>query len=190
MNLHDLEAGATMAHRQAALALLALSPADRAWLLSRLPSVERERLAVLQDEVRALGIPVDAAMAQALVGVRAGSARSAEDALDHASPQQLALLLDGEPVGLVVSVALIQGEAARRALLDALGPARRRQVEDGLRSRGLPIAPALRANLRRVLAARLSAAEAKQPARGTAQGMSARAGRLLRIAFGGWRGSR
>lgn len=195
MNLHDLDASTTMAHRQAALALLALPPADRAWLLARLPSAERERLGALQEEVRSLGIPVDPAMARALVGAPlSANADCPDDALDRASPQQLALLLEAEPVGLVVSIALTQGDAARRALLDALSPARRRQVEDGLRSRVQPgtsdLAPALGANLRRVLAARLRVAEAHAPTRVARENILARAGRSLRIALDGWRGGR
>ncbi len=57
--------------RHAALALHALAPQDKAWLLQQLPDPQVRALAPLLEELQALGIPKDRALVQlALAGSR------------------------------------------------------------------------------------------------------------------------
>lgn len=54
--------------RRAALALHAVAPADRRWLLERLDGAQRERLQALLTELDSLGIRFDPADMEALAG--------------------------------------------------------------------------------------------------------------------------
>jgi hypothetical protein len=97
---------------QAALLLGAMSGPDRAWVLARLPAEDRAILVPLLSELEALGIPVDAALLDA---VREKSGRNAsppvesavsasaadEAAILDAPPALLAKVLAQEPAGLI-----------------------------------------------------------------------------------------
>lgn len=78
MNLHsDTPAGL----RRAALALHALGPVDREWLLSRLPTPSQQTLGELLSELSELGIPPDDAVIRvALSEPATADSMSAEEA--------------------------------------------------------------------------------------------------------------
>lgn len=101
--------------RRAALALHALDPVDRDWLLQRLPAA-RDALEQLLVELRELAMPADAEIirvalneAPAIAGVAVAQAAS------------LCLALQTEPAALQCRLLALLGEAERRSVL-ALWP--------------------------------------------------------------------
>ena len=151
------------AARRAALAVHALGPQDRAWLLGRLPPAQRERLVPLLEELQALGIPprrdlLDEAVLRretqrAAVNVEVQEAPAAAPrlgyvqqraALAHVDASAVAKLLQNEPPGLIAQLLEVQAWPWRQAVLEQLGAVKRRRVEellDGLRRQVRPKAP-------------------------------------------------
>jgi hypothetical protein len=92
--------------RSAALVLHGMSPADRAWALAELSVEERNVLLPLIDELQSLGVPADPAWAASALDTAV--AASSPEQLDSARrrvaaalPQQVASILEAEPVDLV-----------------------------------------------------------------------------------------
>ncbi|MEJ5989603.1 hypothetical protein WG902_06360 [Ramlibacter sp. PS3R-8] len=91
-----------LAQRRAALAVHAMSPVDRDWLLSELPSAHRSLLQPLLAELEAIGIPPDPALLRDATlpqpPVAAAAADSAqESALSAGSARSLARWLRLQP---------------------------------------------------------------------------------------------
>lgn len=204
--------------RKAALLLHTLGPDDREWLVSQLAERDRTTLRPLLAELRALGIPVDRRLVDDAVAEarkaseplasgkgsppsdavrRAALAAGVDPALlarvEGADPGRLAGLLRAEPPGLVARLLAIHAWPWAREVLDDLGAARAREIDESasrLRGgagsdAGPPPAPALSGRLVELLIERL-AGEApdatsggEEPAR-AASGPSAWAARALR----------
>lgn len=86
--------------RRAALALHALSAADRAWLLQRLSPAQREALNALLAELKELGIPPDQGVIRAALSQTTTASDFSEEearglclALEHEPPALQSLLL-------------------------------------------------------------------------------------------------
>ena len=133
--------------RRAALALHALGETDRAWLLAQLPEDERNRLQSMLAELTALGISAarsllhdvlqDVPHAQ-LATIAAESQHAVvgpsgqRTALARIEPEMAVRLLQTEPAGVIAQVLAIQNWPWRHAVLDQLGPVKRRRVEEFL----------------------------------------------------------
>lgn len=94
--------GQNLAQRRAALAVHAMAPADREWVLRELPPVQRGLLQPLLAELGELGIPQDAALLREAT-VAAPTAPAVlvhlreRDVLSAGSARALARWLRGEP---------------------------------------------------------------------------------------------
>lgn len=151
------------AARRAALAVHALGPQDRAWLLGQLPLAQRERLVPLLEELQTLGIPprrdlLDEAVlrsesSRAAVHATSSDAPSAPPrvgyaqqraALGRVDASAVAKLLQNEPPGLIAQLLEVQAWPWRQPVLEQLGVVKRRRVEellDGLRRQVRPKPP-------------------------------------------------
>lgn len=138
--------------RRAALAVHALADVDRQWMLAQLPPARRDLLVPLLEELQALGIPADPRMLDDVVHAVGADpapapapARPERDdftlqrqALARLDAARAAALLRGEPPGLVAQLLEIQRWPWREALLEQLGPVKKRRIEEaqeGLRRR-------------------------------------------------------
>lgn len=134
-----------LAQRRAALAVHAMSAADRDWLLRELPLPLRSLLQPLLAELHAIGIPQDPALlrdatlaAPAVTAPRAGQVQ--EDSLSAGSARSLARWLRSQPAQ--VSVRLLAAcPDWRGQLLNALPLEHRRSLES--LAAGLSPAPEL-----------------------------------------------
>lgn len=108
--------------RQAALALHAMPPSDRAWVLDALPPRERQQLNALLEELQVLGIPADSALAADAAHGGVSCAREVDwlQELDARGATALEFVLRGEPTGVTSAVLGILREPARRQLTAAL----------------------------------------------------------------------
>jgi hypothetical protein len=157
-----LPAGPHPLARRAALTVHALGRTDRVWLLAQLPAVERERLESMLEELAALGIPVDRGVLDEVVSSApaepAAPLAARVDTLPHkpvdfaqqqaalsrVDPAVLVKLLHKEPAGLIARVLASHAWPWRQAVLEQLGPAKRRHIEellDRLRRQVQPRAP-------------------------------------------------
>lgn len=142
-------------HRQAAVALHALTDADRAAILTHLPAPDQAMLRDYLDELQALGFQSD--------GAGFGVPDATPAGLALASASTLFSLLEHEPAVLVAEVLGLQ-EWAWKAELLALYPSARREL---IRAAGAQApAPARARFLREALEARL-AGQAPARAAGT-----------------------
>lgn len=125
------------AERQAALALHSMQPADRSWMLERLPAAGRKQLQGLLDELNALGVPAQPQwMLERCLGGPAGEVRGnavpeptdERQRLRSLSAQQAHRLLAGEPDRLIADVLQLGPFPWQASLLDLL-PARRAGIE-------------------------------------------------------------
>lgn len=160
MNLHAVAAAALHPlSRRAALTVHALHGRDRAWLLAQLSADDRERLLPMLSELTALGITADpglladvdgrGAVATALeapqlrlsvpvpvdaTGPQDAAQRFANQhaALGRLEPGLASRLLQAEPPGLIAQVLSIQAWPWRDAVLEQLGPVKRRRVQEDL----------------------------------------------------------
>lgn len=102
--------------RRAALALHALAPADRAWLLGRLDAAERDRVRALLAELDALGVRFDPADIDALTDL---ADAPADAAVPAPAPDDWHALLPDEPGWVLAALGPepgLFGPAARQAL--------------------------------------------------------------------------
>jgi len=129
------------AMRRVALVLHALTPDDREWMLAQFDTHERESLRSLLDELERLGLMRDPTLVREATGRRAPDERSsansaniaANDARVHAIagvPPSVAVheLVD-EPAAVLAFILSVHPWPWRSAVLDALGRAKREQVE-------------------------------------------------------------
>ncbi|MDN8618013.1 hypothetical protein [Variovorax ginsengisoli] len=151
----------------------AMSPADRAWTLEELPTVQRDALRKLLDELESLGIVSDPTMiAEAIAPegrhepslsrddpVLAHAPQSAEDmlhALDEPGRRVIVRLMQAESADLVAAWLRVDDWPWRDDILQALDAAQRRQVEAALvAAPSGPVPPAQRAALIDVVVAQL-----------------------------------
>jgi hypothetical protein len=158
--------------RRAALLLHGLHPADRGWLLDRLPQEQRDGLEPLLLELRALGVAPDGAALldtsalAASQAVPAGAGRPQAERIAATPPARLAELLRDEPPALLAQLLAIRAWPWREAFMAQLPLHVRTRVEDRLAAQ-VP-APRRAEALMDALAAALAAAPAAapQPARG------------------------
>lgn len=157
--------------RQSALLLHGMQPADRDWILARLPQAERALLDEHLQELRSLGIPADPLLAQA---AGAGAADSAAAALRLADAGDMQLVLAGEPVWLVRQLLSMEDWPWRDAWLAGLPTAQRERL---LSATAPALAPAAAAALLEQAAASLAvrAARDSRPAAVQAPGGAWRA---------------
>lgn len=128
---------------KAALLLHTLPAADRAWLLERLPSDEREPLQILLAELAQLGIPADRPLLHEVIGdaADAGMARGGAPAGSHESSIQALSAIDAavmgqmlrdEPAVLIAHLLIIHSWPWRAAVLEQIDVFKRRQVENNV----------------------------------------------------------
>jgi hypothetical protein len=138
-------AGEHLAQRRAALAVHAMSPPDREWVLRELPSAQRDLLLPLLAELAELGIPQDAGLlGEVAVAPPAPSVARVdhpeEAALSARSARRLAHWLRNEPPQ--VGARLLNACPAWRVqLLRALPRSQQRSITSLVAS--LPPAPEL-----------------------------------------------
>ena len=125
----------------------ALDRADRLWLLAQLPAVERERLEFMLEELAALGIPADRGVLDEVVSAappeeaappaarvdtphKPIDSSQQQSALSRLDPAVLVKLLRKEPAGLIARLLASHAWPWRDAVLEQLGPARRREIEE------------------------------------------------------------
>lgn len=113
--------------RKAALMLSSLGEEDRAWLLARLNAEDRERLAPLVSEVRAMGIALDP---QAVKGLVDPASRPAVPSrpIEAASAPSVFGALSKEPDWLIALLLRERAWPWREAFLQLLGTERRMRV--------------------------------------------------------------
>jgi hypothetical protein len=131
-------------HRQAAVALHALTEADRAAILTHLPVADQGMLRGYLEELQALGFQSDGRELDALAATPGG--------LEAASASALFSVLEHEPIMLVAQVLALQDWCWKAELL-ALFPSARREL---IRAAGAGVpAPARARFLRDALEAKL-----------------------------------
>lgn len=142
-------------HRQAAVALHALAPADRELILAELPAPDQRTLRGYLGELQELGFE-SGASATLLAAAQAGGAALPPllERLQAATPQQLYALLEREPASLVAQVLAMQAWPWHDAFLALCTPARRSAVQ-AASGAARAAAPARRRFLLETLAQRL-----------------------------------
>lgn len=173
---HDLDTAAPA--RQAALTVHALSEADRKWLLAALPPEDREELQLLLEELRALGIPQDRALATAM----------ADAAVPKAKPGDWLRELEAGGAAAMASVLREQPVVFTRAVLALVPPPTARSVEGalgwatgGTLPAAHPLAPALERAVRTALEPHWRGALAREGAAKQAFGWRALKGRIAAL---------
>lgn len=130
MNLPDTLAGA----RQAALLLHTLDDSDRRWMLDQLPTAARSETERLLAELQALGMPSDRSLLDAVLADTSKRSTKAPPGrshpLDTADAIQVARVLRGEPDGLIARLLKHASWSWHDAVLDELGPSRRRHIAE------------------------------------------------------------
>ena len=143
--------------REAALALHALVPQDRAWLIQRLTPAQQRAVTPLLDELAALGIPADAKLVDEVLRQDASSAtRTAQQRVAALRDGQAAQLLRGEPAAFVACLLGLSTWPWTREYIDGLDISAQQRLQEAMHE--APAAtPALRAWLIEALAARIDA---------------------------------
>jgi len=143
--------------REAALALHALEPADRAWLIERLSPPQRQAVEPLLDELAELGIPADARLVdEALRHSARGAVRGPQQRIAALQPPQAAQLLRDEPAPFVACVLGLSAWPWAAGFIEGLDASARRRLQDAMHDAPSSSA-ALRAWLIEALAARIDA---------------------------------
>lgn len=143
--------------REAALALHALEPDDRAWLIERLTPAQQRAVTPLLAELAELAIPADARLVDDALRHSARSAtRSALQRLSALQPAQAAQLLRGEPAPFVACLLGLAEWPWTREYVASLDASAQRRLQDAMHD-APPAAAPLRAWLLETLASRLDA---------------------------------
>ncbi|CAJ0822596.1 hypothetical protein [Ralstonia flaminis] len=128
--------------RHTALALHAMTAADRVWMLGQLPEHACVQLLALLDELAVLGLPRDRALLAATTMVTATSATHApKPATDPTqgqlmaqvaalSPDAMVEVLRQEPPIFAVTLMAISAWPWRAEVMQRLGPARARRIAE------------------------------------------------------------
>lgn len=154
MNLPDTLAGA----RQAALLLHTLDEKDRRWMLEQLPAAARSETERLLADLQALGMPSDPSLLDAVLSASSQqppkTSAGRGHRLDAAEAVQVARVLRSEPDGLIARLLQHSSWSWHDAVLDELGPSRRRRIAeiiaelpDGAGPLGLQLADAIAGQL-------------------------------------------
>lgn len=115
-----------MSHqRQAALLVHALGSEDSRWVLSRLPSNEREIVAHYLAELKKLNIPAEPGILQPLLG---SSSTMTHDLIDRASAADMHRILEHEPIWLVRQILALRQWQWAPAFLALQSPLRRERL--------------------------------------------------------------
>lgn len=167
------------AMRRVALVLHALTPDDREWMLAQFDMQERESLRVLLDELERLGFVRDPALVREVTGREGAGGGTNADAPSAAtgdlrlraiaalpSSAAVAVLVE-EPAAVLAFILSLHSWSWRSAVIEALGRAKREQVEAFSAARAARAddsGHALRAALLEELAARLDQGSHEMPA--------------------------
>jgi len=141
-------------HRRAALTLHCLAESDRDWVLSRLHSPDRVRLAQLLEELHKLGIPSDESLLSEARKVTLPE--PAPGRIHLATPGQMLGILGHEPAGLIAAVLRIEAWPWQPAFVARLDPAVREKVAGELQ-KDSSVSEKLAEALRGCIESRLSA---------------------------------
>lgn len=154
--------------RRVALALHAMTAADRAWMLARLPAEARGQLHEWLDELVSLGVPREPSLLDTVrdglppAGARADSVHAAMiRRVDSLSPELLADILRHEPVPLVVALLGISDWTWRQPVMQLLGASHARRIAEAAMTAPMARGRARDAALLQVL---LDRAAANRPA--------------------------
>ncbi len=126
--------------RQAALLLHTLEGLDRDWMLSQLPTDQQAEMHALLDELAELGVPADKGLLSEVLESSVGSplAEPVDDSeggrlvhqLQQLPAKAVAVLLQPEPDRFIAQVLRLGAWPWRDALLEHLGPTRRRRIHE------------------------------------------------------------
>jgi hypothetical protein len=142
--------------RRAALVLHGLTPADREWVLERLPPSSCEELQPLLDELASLGMPGDPELIRSALQRVADGAQGVEPAfavIAHASSEHVYDILVDEPDRLIAIVMSSSNWPWRDALLSRIDAARAQGIRERMMT--LSVAPGLRRAVLQELARRI-----------------------------------
>lgn len=115
--------------RQAALVLHGLAPADREWMLSRLPDDRADDLRVLLQELQEIGIPAEPALIRSAIEPRTGGDdRRGLRGIAEAGADEIYSILCNEPDPLIATVMSSSAWPWAEGLLARLGPARAQRI--------------------------------------------------------------
>jgi len=184
--------------RQAALLLHTMPESDRGWLLQQLPPSQRAGTEQLLAELVALGIPADPALLNQVLAQAAQPGRvpsSQEERLIHRlgelPSRSIGAVLQSESDGLVARVLRLAPWPWREALLDHLGPTRRRRIQEHLSSEFTAVAwNALDLALLDVLCSRAEQGAGRGPSRPFALTARRPWGNRLQDTWRSWKASR
>ncbi|MFL6665441.1 MAG: hypothetical protein ACJ8G7_25000 [Rhizobacter sp.] len=158
-------------YRRAALALHALAPVDRRWLLCRLPGEQRERLAPLLRELDSLGARFDSADIGALTaaddGPRPPEIEPPLDPLGELDVDALTHAAAAEPDWVLAAVWHGATPVGRERLRQAVGASRAGALGDAHRPRNVALSAKVQEALIAALRRRASSG------RGTGAGFAA-----------------
>ena len=129
-------------YKRAALRLACLHPADRRWMLRRLPASDRRYLSTLLKELERLGIEDPSLLLAALT--KAAPAQENSAAAEEVDPR----LLDRLPPVWTMAALSVSSPAAQETYLQRVSPTRRKTLATQAPG-SLP--PLLAASLRRRL---------------------------------------
>ena len=116
--------------REAALALHALEPTDRAWLVERLTPPQRRAVEPLLDELAELGIPADSRLVdEALRHSARNAVRSPHQRIAALQPPQAAQLLSEEPAHFVACVLGLSAWPWAAGFIEGLDASARRRLQ-------------------------------------------------------------
>jgi len=124
----------TSSSRRAALALHALDPQDRLWVLERLEPLQRAHVEALLGELTELGIPADPALLRQALADAPARVTSSRERLDAMPARRIANALRDEPPGLVSRVLAAHPWRWTNEFLAALDKDQRRFIADAARA--------------------------------------------------------